>query len=225
MADRRNLNIGSSSVHLDGFVNMEYDKAYWDKAEEHASLLQWGTRINDRATRNKPDDFGDALCLHYADNTFDLVRSSHVMEHLPSTKIHRALSEQYRVLRPGGWVRVIVPALDILIHRWVNKERYEAFWDKTKSDPGLYKESERGVPFDSADEALISIIHLNGHHTNSFTERSLTDILTRVGFVDVQRCDAEEDGIPDGTCMDYSLRLKGQKPKIDPSRVFAYGLR
>jgi SAM-dependent methyltransferase len=205
------LNIGSSSVHLTGWVNMDYDKDYWDRATDGA--VGWGDPIDDGkfATRDKPDDFGDATDLHYADNTFDEVRSSHVMEHILCTKINKAISEQYRVLKPGGKIRVIVPSIEILIDRYNNKDKYRKFWEDTKNDIGIYMDSELKQPFETDDEALAGILYLNGNHLNCFTTESLTAIMKRAGFVDISNCDDEEIGIPDGTVTDYSLRLKGFK--------------
>lgn len=209
----KKLNIGSSSVHLTGWINMDYDKQYWDNAEIGA--IGWGMPIDDGkyATRDKPDDFGDATNLHYSDNTFDEVRSSHVMEHIPCTKINKSISEQFRVLKPGGKIRVVVPSLEILIERYNNKEQYRSFWESTKNDPGLFIDSELGRPFETDDEAFAAILYLNGNHLNAFTTESLTAILKRAGFINISSCDDEEKGIPDGTITDYSLRLKAFKPK------------
>lgn len=48
-----------------------------------------------------------AVDLPFNDNTFDLVFSSHVLEHVPDIK--KALSEIYRVLKPGGINFCVVP--------------------------------------------------------------------------------------------------------------------
>jgi SAM-dependent methyltransferase len=212
MATPRKLNIGCGIVHLTGWTNMDYDKEYWDKAEVGA--VGWGEPLDDGrfATRDKPDDFGDATNLHFEDNTFDETRSSHVMEHIPCTKINRAISEQYRVLKPGGKIRVIVPSIEILIERYNNKEKYRDFWEQSKNDAGLYMDSELKRPFETDDEALAAILYLNGNHLNCFTTESLTAILRRAGFENISNCDDEEVGIPDGTITDYSLRLKAFKP-------------
>ena len=50
---------------------------------------------------------GDALCLPFADATFDVVICSEVLEHLPDYR--GALREMLRVLRPGGRLAVSVP--------------------------------------------------------------------------------------------------------------------
>jgi ubiquinone/menaquinone biosynthesis C-methylase UbiE len=47
--------------------------------------------------------------LSYADNAFDLVFTSETLEHVPD--VPRALSEIYRVLRPGGCHLFTVPVV------------------------------------------------------------------------------------------------------------------
>ena len=51
---------------------------------------------------------GDALHLPFADNTFDRIIASEVMEHLRADTV--ALAELTRVLKPGGTIAVTVPA-------------------------------------------------------------------------------------------------------------------
>ena len=51
---------------------------------------------------------GDALCLPFADDTFDRIICSEVMEHLRDDT--GAMAELTRVLKPGGKIAVTVPA-------------------------------------------------------------------------------------------------------------------
>ena len=48
-----------------------------------------------------PIPFEDLMSLSLPSNTFDLVSSNEVLEHVPN--IDRALQEMCRVLKPGGW--------------------------------------------------------------------------------------------------------------------------
>lgn len=51
-----------------------------------------------------PDLFGDGLCLPFADDSFDLIMSQAVLEHVPDPQ--RAVDELIRVLKPGGQVYI-----------------------------------------------------------------------------------------------------------------------
>jgi len=57
----------------------------------------------------------DMCKLPYADNTVDIVHSSHSLEHLSIRKAHRALYEWYRVLKPGGMLFLTMPDLDAIM--------------------------------------------------------------------------------------------------------------
>ncbi|MDO7875074.1 class I SAM-dependent methyltransferase [Hymenobacter sp. ASUV-10] len=50
----------------------------------------------------------DGANLQFADNRFDLVIASDVLEHIEDEQC--ALDEWVRVLKPGGWLLVFVPA-------------------------------------------------------------------------------------------------------------------
>jgi SAM-dependent methyltransferase len=51
---------------------------------------------------------GDALCLPFADNTFDRIIASEVLEHVSDDQ--QALHEIFRVLKPGGTLAATVPS-------------------------------------------------------------------------------------------------------------------
>jgi glycosyltransferase involved in cell wall biosynthesis/SAM-dependent methyltransferase/uncharacterized protein YbaR (Trm112 family) len=51
-----------------------------------------------------PDLFGDGLCLPFADDSFDLIMSQAVLEHVPDPQ--RAVDEMTRVLKPGGRIYI-----------------------------------------------------------------------------------------------------------------------
>ena len=50
--------------------------------------------------------------LPYAENSFDATYTSHVLEHLTPQYAKTSLQEQFRVLKKGGIVRVVVPDLE-----------------------------------------------------------------------------------------------------------------
>jgi len=49
----------------------------------------------------------DITEIHHADETFDVIYCSHVLEHVPDDR--RAMQEFYRVLKYGGWAILNVP--------------------------------------------------------------------------------------------------------------------
>jgi SAM-dependent methyltransferase len=66
----------------------------------------------------------DLTDLKFADNTFDVVICNHVLEHVPNDA--KAMSEMFRVLKPGGWAVLNVP---------VDNKRETTFEDVNINDP------------------------------------------------------------------------------------------
>lgn len=61
--------------------------------------------------------------LPYDDNQFDAVYHSHVLEHLEPSAGEKLLGECYRVLRPGGILRIVVPNLEQIATLYLNYHR------------------------------------------------------------------------------------------------------
>ena len=59
------------------------------------------------------------LGIPFADDTFDVVYHSHVLEHFTYNQGRRFLRECFRVLRPGGLVRLAVPDLENISRAYV----------------------------------------------------------------------------------------------------------
>jgi predicted SAM-dependent methyltransferase len=97
----------------------------------------------------------------FADQSVDLIYVSHCLEHISYHRVDEVLAEWYRVLKPGGVLRLGVPDFDALL------SVYNATGQDIESIlPVLYG----GQDYD-----------LNAHYS-MFTLRSLTARLKRVGF-------------------------------------------
>jgi predicted SAM-dependent methyltransferase len=52
------------------------------------------------------------------DNDYDIVYSQYTLEHLSDEAIKKMLSESYRILKPGGVIRIGVPNMDLVIEHY-----------------------------------------------------------------------------------------------------------
>lgn len=67
------------------------------------------------------DYIGDICDLsQFADNTFDRIYASHVLEHVAQSKVAATLAGIQRILKPGGEFMVSVPDLEILSHLMIS---------------------------------------------------------------------------------------------------------
>jgi SAM-dependent methyltransferase len=86
---------------------------------------QWAghkTFTTDLRADTKPDYVQDTRWLTLPDDHFDLVASSHHLEHIPRWEQERAWAEVYRVCKPGGAVEMILPNAEWAAHKMVQGE-------------------------------------------------------------------------------------------------------
>jgi SAM-dependent methyltransferase len=132
--------------------------------------------------------------FRFGDGTFEAVYASHLLEHLDRDVAERCLHEVYRVLRPGGIVRIAVPDLDEVV----------AHYDPSDPDgflAGLY----------DAHSGRSSRTSL---HRWMYNPSSLESLLQRVGFRDTRRCEYRQGRCPDVEQIEarrWSLFMEGVK--------------
>lgn len=57
--------------------------------------------------------------LPYSSNYFDACYSSHMIEHLTLQEAHQVIAEAFRVLKPQGIFRVVVPDLEVIAKKYL----------------------------------------------------------------------------------------------------------
>ena len=58
--------------------------------------------------------------IPFEDNFFDVVYHSHVLEHFPQKAANYFISECYRILKPGGVLRVVTPNLERITQEYLH---------------------------------------------------------------------------------------------------------
>ena len=103
----------------------------------------------------------------FEDNSADLIYACHVLEHFKRDETEKILTEWYRVLKPGGSLRIAVPDFEAIVTVY---EKY--------SDMGLIM----GLLYGGQD------YEHNFHHV-AFDFKYLEKLLTKVGFKNIHRYD------------------------------------
>jgi SAM-dependent methyltransferase len=132
--------------------------------------------------------------FRFAEETFECVYASHMLEHLAPDVAERCLREVHRVLQPGGILRLAVPDLDGVI----------AGYDP--ADPDTFLDGLFEGHSDRRSSA--------SRHRWQYNAVSLKGLMERVGFRDVERCEYREGRCPDLDEIEtrrWSLFMEGVK--------------
>ena len=124
----------------------------------------------------------------FPDNIFEWAFSEHHIEHISYQDAQVMLSETYRVMKPGGYIKIITPDL----HKYI-----QSYGDRTLQSPvikqhvtdwiygGFYNASTYIPVNDYYDAHFINDIFLNYEHRFIYDEQSLKILLEKAGFINV----------------------------------------
>ena len=189
------LHIGCGDNRLAGWLNTE--------------LTPRGDQIFLDATKPFP----------FPDGSFDLIYTEHMIEHIPHDSAERMVRECFRVLRPGGTIRVVTPDMAFLRSLLDGNDhpRRAAYVEFYK------KHNNLDEPF-TATHLVNHFVRAWGHQF-IYDRDSLIDLLQTAGFSGVgvapfnrsavQALDgiAKVDRMPDGFVEMESLSVEGVKPR------------
>jgi len=149
--------------------------------------------------------------LPFDDNVADYMYASHFFEHVKEDEAEKILAECFRVLRPGGVLRIVVPDLEILARKYVEKNK--EFFKKIKPDRDL-----TGAFLDLLNfypSTLSRRIISGQHHLWMHDYSSMSALLTKVGFSKIERKSFRETKIPDVPSVEveipFNLYVEAQK--------------
>lgn len=124
-------------------------------------------------------DLAYSIPLH--DGSTDFVYSSHFLEHLAHKDAQNLLSESFRILKPGGVVRISVPDLEYALSLYTL---------------GRKEEMLTQYFFVNDDDSHFA------RHKYMYDFQLLKAALEKAGFQDVRRCAFQEGRTPDLIVLD-----------------------
>ena len=148
--------------------------------------------------------------LPVPDECATAVFCSHVLEHLPRADVALALQNTFRMLRPGGLFRLVVPDLQWRAARYIRSAAAE---DPTAADTFLEACSLGRMATPKGWIAWISGCLGNSAHLWMSDFSALKMLLEKSGFVGVRRCEPGDYDDPRFALVE------------DPSRFFDGGER
>lgn len=204
------LNIGSGPTGLSNWINLDWgllpflSKLPWAiKFLVMIGLLpagyrvKWPTQLRLVDCRKK---------LPFSNDSVDFIFTSHFIEHLNRYDLISLISECWRVLRPGGTIRISVPDLELLASKYLagdktyfmNLEERTVSNDKLQNTADLFLEQFYGYDSWSRPNFFTKIqrLFIRGHLW-MYDYESLSDILRSAGFLEISRCEAGSGRTPD----------------------------
>lgn len=173
------LHIGCGANVLPGWLNTEFE----DRPPRKGIFLD--------ATKPFP----------LPDESFEFVFSEHMIEHVPPDGGAAMLRESYRVLRPGGRIRISTPRLEFLAELILqpNSEhrRYAEFHYTVLAAPG----SVRSLA------GIVSDYHRLWGHQFVYDAASLRQLLADAGFVQIQEMAMNESSCPQLRDLENDSRM------------------
>jgi len=151
------------------------------------------TYTTDLRADSKPDYVQDSRFLNLPDNHFDLVASSHHLEHIPRWEQETVWQQIFRVCKPGGRIEHIVPSVE---------------WAAWKIVDGSMDEHVLNVLY-GAQEQHGYARELNLHYFG-YTAAIGKALAEAAGFVDVTTEDWRTEG---KETLGYNLVIRGTKPE------------
>jgi predicted SAM-dependent methyltransferase len=117
--------------------------------------------------------------IPFPDNSFDVIYHSQVLEHIPKEKAEYFVRECYRVLKPNGIMRVVVPDLENIV------DEYKRLLNENMENPtDLSKANYEWIMLEMYDQ---SVRHYSGglmakfiRQSNLINEQYIVD---RIGYV------------------------------------------
>lgn len=178
-------------------------RSYWGRLRsrplvipsDRPTIVNLGCGLHPTAGCINIDFFGTATAgyaadlrhpLRINDNTIDGIFSEHTLEHLGFADAQKLLAECYRILKPGGLLRIIVPDVELFVRNYcTGDQRWFDGWAKlmfSESTDPLRRRRTLSTPMEA-----ISFITQEYGHLSAWDYPTLACYLDRAGFSDIVR--------------------------------------
>lgn len=209
------LNLGCGPVQPEGWVNIDGSHRAW-----LASKMSWLDQLLTTLKLIPPTEFGTQITFlnllkpfPFASDSVSCIYSGEVWEHFEYADAVRATAECYRVLAPGGVLRICVPDGPDF---W---RKYLTLYDHLMAVP---KDKRSAAPLRSQVDLYFRdictrrrLLGSMGHtHKWQFDEVQLIELFEAQGFVAVERMPFLQGRIPQLEHIEQSdfLIVEGVKP-------------
>ncbi len=177
----KRVNIGCGQTPTPGWVN--YDNSWSVRLARYPLLITildkcglLGEKSKEFISLVREHDisWADATKrIPLPDNSVEVLYTSHMIEHLDREEVGQFLREAYRVLAPGGIIRIVVPDLRQLVEQYIADGDADKFIERTL----LTRRKPKSLL-----EKLKYLIVGDRHHLWMYDGPSLCRLLSAHGF-------------------------------------------
>lgn len=132
--------------------------------------------------------------LPFRDQTIECIYSSHTFEHFTWQQSLSVARECFRVLKPGGVLRIVVPDLELLVRDYLG-------------DPGP-RASHVFLQRLSLSHSVFDFLHPGSNHSQMFDGKSLVHLLREAGFANPKLREFMQSDIPDISGIELEVRKR-----------------
>ena len=127
--------------------------------------------------------YGDVISGDMApENSCELIFASHVLEHLSFYDARHVLRNFFRILKPGGTLRIIVPDLEVCVNNYIRRKANH------ECNAGNSLIEELGMGLNVSRESFLSRLKsafANSRHQWMYDRSSLILLMEEAGFKEV----------------------------------------
>lgn len=158
----------------------------------------WWHHLGESTLYANPNGIADTYLYNHdlvkgipaADNSLEVVYHSHLLEHLSNVEGIEFIGACYRVLQPGGIMRILVPDLELWSKKYISNDQF--FFDEYRrvglaDDKALY-------PTNGA--IFMGMLHNHGHKMG-YDFETLKHILEQTGFHRIRRTMVQDSDLDD----------------------------
>lgn len=199
------LNIGCGNSPTEGYRN--FDNSFsirLSKVPLLPEFMRWLGVISAKQlgfikfVRLNSVDYGDVTKgLPILSGSCELVYSSHTFEHLDRSEAEQFCKEIFRILRPGGIVRIVVPDLKRYVSEYLDSG------DADKFVKSIYMGVDK--PKTLSKRIQMAVVGPR-HHQWMYDGNSMSKLLVNQGFINTTILMAGETTIPDPGALNLSER-------------------
>lgn len=135
--NKRFYNIGAGGFSHPHWTNVDYDSEWYKKSRK-------------KTLRGIQYDLFSLEPLPIDSNSAEVVYSSHTIEHIVDPAAQRIFSEMHRILKPGGYLRITAPDIDLHYRAYRENDRSFFYWKDWYRKPKKYRRIFLNGPLDTA---------------------------------------------------------------------------